>query len=76
MKTDTKKQQPSIEEKTARLAKSIATRMDRGESVHKDEMEHLQLSRCEGFCLHFSSRTGFFKAASPRVNKKDASPPH
>ena len=43
MKTDTKKPQPSIEEKTARLAKSIATRMDRGARVHKDEMEQLKL---------------------------------
>ena len=43
MNTNTRKPQPSIEEKTARLAKSIATRMDRGSRVHSDEMEQLKM---------------------------------
>ena len=43
LKTVAEKQPPSIRERTELLAKSIATRMDRGAPVHRDEMEQLKL---------------------------------
>lgn len=46
------KPMPSTTDKTARLAKSISARMDRGAPVHRDEVERLKIlarALIEGF---------------------------